>query len=52
MLPVWQTLTLFSPVLYLVSGFRWSFYESSDVNVGVGLFITGLFLLICMAIMH
>ncbi|MGI9404110.1 MAG: ABC transporter permease, partial [Hyphomicrobium sp.] len=35
--PAWQTVTLFNPVVYLVSGFRWSFYEISDVNVGVSL---------------
>lgn len=33
--PVWQTITLFNPVVYLISGFRWSFYGISDVNVGV-----------------
>jgi len=48
MLPeLWQTITLFNPVVYLVSGFRWSFYELSDVNVGVSLLMTGLFLVIC-----
>src|SRR5690606_7900918 len=53
MLPeLWQTVTLFNPVVYLVSGFRWSFYESSDVNVGLSLFMTGLFLFICVGIMH
>lgn len=50
MLPeVWQTVTLFNPVVYLVSGFRWSFYEISDVNLWVSLGMTGLFLLICTA---
>jgi ABC-2 type transport system permease protein len=45
--PVWQTVSLFNPVLYLVSGFRWSFYEIADVNVVVSLIsITG-FLLVC-----
>jgi ABC-2 type transport system permease protein len=53
MLPeMWQTITLFNPVVYLVSGFRWSFYELADVNVGVSLFMTLLFLVICIAIMH
>ena len=42
--PVWQTVTLFNPVVYLVSGFRWSFYEIADVHVGVSLAMTGLFL--------
>jgi len=50
MLPeFWQTVTLFNPVVYLVSGFRWSFYEISDVNLWVSLGMTGLFLLICLA---
>jgi ABC-2 type transport system permease protein len=47
--PVWQTLTLFNPVVYLVSGFRWSFYEIADVNVGVSLGMTVLFLVLCLA---
>ncbi len=47
--PAWQTLTLFNPVVYLVSGFRWSFYEIADVNVGVSLGMTGLFLIVCLA---
>jgi len=53
MLPdIWQTITLFNPVVYLVSGFRWSFYEISDVNVGISLGMTGLFLLICCVILY
>jgi ABC-2 type transport system permease protein len=47
--PAWQTLTLFNPVLYLISGFRWSFYEIADVRVGVSLAMIGLFLLACLA---
>ncbi|TAK52517.1 MAG: ABC transporter permease [Betaproteobacteria bacterium] len=47
--PLWQTVTLFNPVVYLVSGFRWSFYEIADVRVGVSLAMTGLFLLACLA---
>ena len=47
--PFWQTVSLFNPVLYLVSGFRWSFYELADVNVWVSLAsITG-FMLACFA---
>ena len=42
--PVWRTITLFNPVVYLVSGFRWSFYGSADVAVGVSLAMTLLFL--------
>jgi ABC-2 type transport system permease protein len=48
--PVWQTVTLFNPVVYLVSGFRWSFYEISDVHVGVSFGMTGAFLLICLGV--
>ena len=47
--PFWQTVTLFNPVVYLVSGFRWSFYGISDVGVGVSLAMTSVFLLICLA---
>ena len=46
--PVWQTVTLFNPVTYLVSGFRWSFYEIADVHVGVSLGMTALFLASCL----
>ena len=46
--PVWQTVTLFNPVLYLISGFRWSFFEVSDVSVGVSLAMIMLFLLACL----
>ena len=42
--PVWQTITLFNPVVYLISGFRWSFFGSADVAVGVSLAMTALFL--------
>ena len=48
--PIWQSITLFNPVLYLVSGFRWSFFEVSDVNVGISLAVILLFLAICSAI--
>ena len=48
--PFWQTVTLFNPVVYLVSGFRWSFYGISDVSVGVSLAMTFVFLLICLVI--
>lgn len=42
--PLWQQVTLFNPVLYLISGFRWSFYGHADVGVGVSLLMIGLFL--------
>jgi len=46
--PPWRTLTLFNPVVYLVSGFRWSFYGRSDVGVGLSLAITSGFMLACL----
>jgi len=48
--PVWHTVSLFNPVVYLVSGFRWSFFGTSDVGVGVSLVMTFAFLAICIAI--
>jgi ABC-2 type transport system permease protein len=45
--PVWQTVALFNPIVYLVSGFRWSFYSISDVSVGISLTMTFVFLTIC-----
>ena len=46
--PFWQTVTLFNPVVYLISGFRWSFYGIADVSVGVSLVMTICFLLVCL----
>ena len=46
--PFWQTVTLFNPVVYLISGFRWSFYGIADVSVGVSLGMTVVFLAICL----
>ena len=48
--PFWQQVTLLNPVLYLISGFRWSFYEISDVGVGISLAMVALFLSVCLAI--
>jgi len=48
--PVWQTITLFNPVVYLVSGFRWSFYGMADVSVGISIGMTLLFLAVCVTI--
>ena len=45
----WQSLTLFNPVVYLISGFRWSFYGVADVSIGLSLSMTLLFLLACLA---
>ena len=46
--PTWRTITLLNPVVYLISGFRWSFYEISDVSVGLSVGMTLAFLAICM----
>ncbi len=46
--PIWQKISLFNPVVYLISGFRWSFYEISDVSVGVSLAMTFVFLGLCL----
>jgi len=48
--PLWQKITLFNPVVYLVSGFRWSFYGVSDVGVGTSLAMTFVFLLLCVVV--
>jgi ABC-2 type transport system permease protein len=51
MLPkFWQTVTLANPVLYLISGFRWSFYETSDVSVAVSIAMITIFLAICLTV--
>ena len=47
--PIWQKITLFNPALYLISGFRWSFYEINDVGVGLSLAMVLLFLGLCVA---
>ena len=48
--PVWRTFSLFNPVVYLISGFRWSFYGSSDIAVGISLAMTLGFFFICLAL--
>lgn len=48
--PAWQTVTLFNPVLYLISGFRWSFFEVSDVSVGLSLTMICVFLAVCLVL--
>ena len=50
--PVWQTVSLFNPVVYLVSGFRWSFYGSGDVSIAMSLGMTLLFLFLCLAVVY
>jgi ABC-2 type transport system permease protein len=47
--PLWQKLTLFNPVVYLINGFRWSFYGIADVRVGVSLAMTLTFMAVCLA---
>ncbi|MCF8475635.1 MAG: ABC transporter permease [Pseudolabrys sp.] len=47
--PFWQTVTLFNPVVYLISGFRWSFFEIADVSPMVSLAMTLVFLVLCLA---
>lgn len=46
--PPWQQITLFNPVVYLVSGFRWSFFGVADVGVGISLAMTVAFMLLCL----
>jgi ABC-2 type transport system permease protein len=48
--PLWQKITLFNPVVYLISGFRWSFFEIADVSVPVSLAMTMIFLAVCLTI--
>jgi ABC-2 type transport system permease protein len=48
--PLWQTITLFNPVVYLISGFRWSFFENSDVSLFMSFGMTLFFLTLCMSI--
>ncbi|SEL31959.1 ABC-2 type transport system permease protein [Atopomonas hussainii] len=51
MLPeLWQTITLFNPVVYLISAFRWTFYGVADVNVALSFAMTGVFLVACLAV--
>ena len=47
--PLWQKITLFNPVVYLISGFRWSFYGIADVSVALSLGMTLVFMLLCLA---
>jgi ABC-2 type transport system permease protein len=48
--PLWRQITLFNPVVYLISGFRWSFFGASDVGVGVSLGMTLAFMTACLAL--
>ena len=46
--PTWRTVSLFNPIVYLISGFRWAFYETADVDVGVSLAMTLAFFVVCL----
>jgi ABC-2 type transport system permease protein len=46
--PFWQTVSLFNPVVYLISGFRWAFYEISDVNIAISIAMIAVFLTLCL----
>jgi ABC-2 type transport system permease protein len=48
--PFWRTVSLFNPIVYLISGFRWSFFELADVNIEISIAAILLFLAICMAV--
>jgi len=50
--PIWQTISLFNPVVYLISGFRWSFYGNADVAVGLSLTMTVGFLVACLLVVR
>jgi len=50
--PLWQKITLFNPIVYLISGFRWAFYDISDINIGVSIAAIGGFLVICLSIVY
>ena len=48
--PLWQKITLFNPVVYLISGFRWAFFGTADVEVAVSLGAICSFMLVCLAV--
>ena len=50
--PFWRTVTLFNPVVYLISGFRWSFFGAADVGIGISLGMTAVFMALCLAAVH
>lgn len=50
--PFWQTVSMMNPVVYLISGFRWSFYESADVGLGLSLLMIAFFLGLCIVIVN
>jgi ABC-2 type transport system permease protein len=48
--PLWQKIALLNPLVYLISGFRWSFYGVADVHVGISLAMVALFLSVCLGV--
>jgi ABC-2 type transport system permease protein len=48
--PFWQAISLANPIVYLISGFRWSFYEVSDVSVPISVAMIGIFLIACLVV--
>jgi ABC-2 type transport system permease protein len=48
--PAWRTFSLFNPIVYLISGFRWSFYGTADVSVGISMGMTAAFLIVCLCV--
>jgi len=48
--PVWQTITMFNPVVYLISGFRWAFFGTADVPIGLSLFAISIFTAACLVV--
>ncbi|SOE14734.1 ABC-2 type transport system permease protein [Hoeflea halophila] len=48
--PFWQTVTMFNPVVYLISGFRWAFFGTADVNIGLSLTMITVFMLLCLGL--
>jgi len=50
--PLWQNVALLNPVVYLISGFRWSFYDVSDVTVGISLGMIVLFMALCLGVIY
>jgi len=50
--PIWQKVSLFNPVVYLISGFRWSFYETADVSLSISLIMVAIFLVSCILLVR
>jgi ABC-2 type transport system permease protein len=50
--PLWQTITRFNPIVYLISGFRWAFYGIADIDIGVSMMVISGFLVVCLGIVY